>query len=82
MPEDLSSYVEENCSELVERFNNLDNQSSQLIDLRQQLVEEINGLSPKTKADFEKIVNPTRELLSVSFVYEETNLNDSWSKAK
>jgi hypothetical protein len=83
MPEAISSYVENNCSELVSGFTELHRKSPQLDLLREQLKSEINALDPDVKQIFEEnVYKLSNNSLYIGYTYREVSLNDSWVDAK
>ena len=83
MPEAISSYVENNCSELVNGFTELHRKSPQLDLLREQLKSEIDALDPDVKQIFEQnVYKLSIYSLYIGYTYREVSLNDSWVDAK
>ena len=83
MPEAISSYVEDNCSELVSGFTELHRKSPQLDLLREQLKSEINALDPDVKQIFEEnVYKLSNTSLFIGYTYDEVSLNNSWVAAK
>jgi len=83
MPEAISSYVENNCSELVGGFTELHRKSPQLDLLREQLKGEIDALDPDVKEFFQNdVYKLSNTSLIISYTYDDVNLNNSWVAAK
>ncbi len=83
MLEEVSSYVEEHCSELVSGFTQLGNKSPQLDLLRGRLKDEIDDLNPDVKEIFEaNVYKLQNNYLFIGYTYEELNLNESWADVR